>query len=300
MTTQTLQLAHPRFWLSWVAVALMTLTAYLPQTSYQPIARGLTRLLKPFLQRRWKIAEKNLSACFPELPKSRILELAETSIESTIQGYLESVRSWRRPLEPYKNRLTIEGLEHVEAALKAGKGIVIAGGHFSILDLAGALFSLHYPLNITYRPLDNPVMNWFMMKGRQRWAKACYEPKNMRDYIACLKRGDILWYAPDQDFGSQHSVFAPFFGIPTATVKGLTIMARRSGATVLTASFFREAKGTYRIRIRPPLAIPSGSFESDAGAFNKRLEEEIRRDPSQYYWVHRRFKSRPPNTPAFY
>ena len=139
-----------------------------------------------------------------------------------------------------------------------------------------------------------------MMKGRKRWAKSCFEPKQFRRYIKCLKQGEILWYAPDQDFGREHSVFAPFFGIQTATVKGLSTMARSSGSKVLTASFFRLANGNYHIRLRAPLNIPSDSFETDAAQFNKRLEQEIERFPSQYYWVHRRFKTRPDQSQPFY
>lgn len=299
--SSTVNLAHPRYWPTWVGVGLLYLSAYLPYSAHKKLSKGLARALKPLLKSRWNIAERNISACFPGMRPEQVKELAAKSVESTLLGYLESVRSWCRPLEPYRERVNIEGLEHVATALESGKGVVMAGGHFSILDLAGALFSLYYPLNITYRPLDNPVMNWFMMQGRKKWAKGFYEPKDMRGYISCLKRGEILWYAPDQDFGSHHSVFAPFFGIPAATVKGLTIMARRSGAQVLTASFFRkEDTGEYSIRIRPPLDIPTGSYEEDAAAFNLRLEEEIKREPSQYYWVHRRFKSRPPNEPSFY
>lgn len=167
------------------------------------------------------IAKVNLRICFPELSETEVSSLAKSSIESTIIGYIETVRSWCRPLTPYKTRVEIQGIEYMESALKTGKGVIMAGGHFNILDLAGAIFSLYYPINITYRPLNNPVFNRFMMKGRLSWAKQAYEPKQLKEYIQCLKNGGILWYAPDQDFGHKHSVFAPFFNAWSQPLRAL-------------------------------------------------------------------------------
>ena len=112
----------------------------------------------------------------------------------------------------------------------------------------------------------------------------------------------MLWYAPDQDFGPERSEFAPFFGIQTATLGALVRLVERSGCKVVPMfTAFDEKSRKYIARFQPPLEdFPSGDIKADLARINQLMEEHIRVYPAQYWWIHRRFKTRPDGEPPFY
>jgi KDO2-lipid IV(A) lauroyltransferase len=198
---------------------------------------------------------------------------------------------------------TVHGLEHVDAALARGKGILLLGAHYSTLDLGGSLVTEYIEADVMQRDHNNPLMNAVMTRARERRYGKALDSKDLRGLLRRLKNNRIIWYATDQDYGRKGIVFAPFFGVPTGSITATSRIADRSGCAVVPFSHFRrEQELGYDIYFHPPLEnFPSGDDLADAALVNNTIENEIRKHPDQYLWMHRRFKTRPePDDPGFY
>jgi len=282
---------HPKYWGVWFFVGFLFISQLFPFKVQWQISRGLAWLTYNLAKSRRRIAEVNVDICFPELNAKEKEALVKEIFHENMQGYLDSGTAWFGNYRRFKPSLEVRGKEHFDAVIENGQGVVLAGAHFSILDLAGALTSLVTQLNVTYRPLDNKLMNAVMMKGRYRFCSNAYHKKDVKGFIDCLKRGESLWYAPDQDYGRKHSVFAPFFGKECSTITGLTFLSQSGNARTIPYSYHRKQDcQEYILEFFPPLP-DTGSEEQDAKAYNEWLERVIRRYPAQYLWLHKRFKT---------
>lgn len=175
------------------------------------------------------------------------------------------------------------------------------GCHMTTLDMGGRLLALHADTDYLYRQDPNPLLAYMLVKARENYYGDAIISVETRKLVRNLQTGHIVWYAPDQDYGIKHSIFAPFFGIPAATVPGTGRFAKLGGAQVMGFAHYREPNGHYRVEISAPLDnFPSGNDVTDATRINQLIEEMIRRQPDQYLWVHRRFKTRPEGEPSFY
>ena len=292
---------HPKYWGVWFFVGFLFISQLFPFKVQWQISRGLAWLTYNLAKSRRRIAEVNVDICFPELSAKEKDALVKEIFHENMQGYLDSGTAWFGNYSRFKPTLEVRGKEHFDAVLNNGQGVVMAGAHFSILDLAGALTSLVTQLNVTYRPLDNKLMNAVMMKGRYRFCSNAYHKKDVKGFINCLKRGEMLWYAPDQDYGRKHSVFAPFFGKECSTITGLTFLSQSGNARIVPYSYHRKQDCQEYILEFYPALPDTGSEEQDAKAYNEWLESVIRRYPAQYLWLHKRFKTQKnPNDPNPY
>ncbi len=296
------QLRQPRYWPAWLGIGFLWVSAQCPH----PVRMGLGRILgwSMYLlgRDRRHITEVNLRLCFPELEDSAQRQLVRKTFVSNAMGLVETAFAWFRDPELLRPRAQIEGLEHLQAALERGKGVILLGGHFTTLDLGGALLSLFQDIDVTYRPHPNPVFHHYMLRGRQRLYGTAFDRNEVRGMLRSLKKNRVVWYAPDQDYGAKHSVFAPFFGIPAASITATGRFAEMSGATVVPFSHYRTPDNRgYHLLIEPPLAdFPAADPVVNATRVNEWLESAIRRQPDQYMWLHRRFKTRPPGEPRPY
>ncbi|WP_369601173.1 LpxL/LpxP family Kdo(2)-lipid IV(A) lauroyl/palmitoleoyl acyltransferase [Hahella sp. SMD15-11] len=286
---------HPRYWPTWLGLALLWLAAWLPLRAQYALGRALGRLAMRALPKRRHIADTNLKLCFPELSEPARQALLRKTFESNGIGLFEAARAWFRSPESMRPRTRVEGLEHLKAALQQGKGVILLGGHYSTLDLGGALYTLFAEADVMQRDHDNPVFNLVMTRSRQRLYGTVLNKDDLRGLIRCLRHNRVVWYATDQDYGRQGSVFAPFFGQPAATLTTTARLARRTGAAVVPFSHFREDDDSgYTLHFEPALAdYPSGDDVADATRTNQAIERAIRRHPDQYLWMHRRFKTEP-------
>jgi KDO2-lipid IV(A) lauroyltransferase len=146
-----------------------------------------------------------------------------------------------------------------------------------------------------YRFNKNPVWEWLQVSGRQHYFDGVVERQDTRQVLKRLKAGRSIWYAADQDYGAKHSVFAPFFGVPAATITATSRFARLNGSPVVLMTTHRDIRAhRWRIEFHPALSgFPTGDDVADATTINALLEAHIRRQPEQYLWVHKRFKTRP-------
>ena len=157
-------------------------------------------------------------------------------------------------------------------------------------------------IDVVYAENRNPAWEWLQVRGRSRFFEGVIERANTRAMLRRLKSGRTFWYAADQDYGRRRSVFAPFFGIPTASIRATAQLARFNASPVLLINTWRDARSlTWHARINPPLTgYPTGNDVADAAAINRVIEAAIREHPEQYLWMHRRFKTRPEGEPSFY
>lgn len=284
----------------WLALGVMCLGARLPWS----LQRGLGRLIGVVALRvagaRKRAARINLELCFPEMSPEQREQLLRESFRDLGIGFFEFARAWWGSAGPMRRTVRIEGLELLDAIRAQGRGVLMVSGHFMTLEMCGRLMCDHLPLTGMYRRHRSPVMEWAVKRGRLRYAKAMFTNDEIRPAIRHLKQGGFLWYAPDQDMRGKDTVFAPFFGVPAATITATHQFARLSGCAVVP--FFHRREGAdYVLRVGAPLEeFPSNDAAVDSTRVNAAIEAMVREAPTQYLWIHRRFKRRPPGMTSPY
>lgn len=284
----------PRHWPAWVGIGIAALLARLPWSLQRVLGRGIGRLLMVLFGSRRRVAARNLALCFPELDADAQAALLRRSFEELGIGLFEFARAWWGSVEPMRGKVTVEGLEHLQAARAGGRGVIIISGHFITLELAARLMCDHAPLAGMYRPHDGAVMEWAVLRGRLRYATAMFTREELRPALRHLKQGGLLWFAPDQDTRRGDSLFVPFFGRPAYSLTSTHQLARLSGAAVLGFAHVRHDDGSYTLRLTPAFEdFPSADATADTARVMAAIETMIRAAPTQYLWIHRRFKRQP-------
>jgi KDO2-lipid IV(A) lauroyltransferase len=292
----------PRCWWRRPATALARVIARWPQPRLLRAGALAAWLAWPLLAQRRRIARTNLALCFPELAPAARARLLRATLRDTVTGLLESLRAWFAPEDALRGLCTIEGLEHLHAARRDGRGVLLLTGHSPHLELGGRFLAdaLDPSLAIVARRNNDACLEAWLDDARRRAFADVIGKKDVRGLLRTLAAGGVVAYAADQDFSYQH-VFVPFFGIQAATLTAIPALAQRGNAVVLPYWFWREDDGRYALRIDPPWAgWPSGDAERDAARYMEELERAVRRHPAQYLWVHRRFKTRPAGEPSPY
>lgn len=285
----------PRYWPVWFGLAVLWLLNRLPWRWQIHLGRLLGRVLYWLSPRRRHVTEVNIRLCFPELDPPAQARMVKAVFANNGIGLFETAMAWWTPLQQLRGHVTLKGREHLEAALAQGKGVILLGAHFSTLDLGGLLFSDYYPVDAMYRRHNNPLLEAIITRHRLRYFGQAIERSDIRSVIRSLRRNRIVWYAPDQDFGMKQSVFAPFFGVPAATITATTRMVKLNDSPILMLAQHRLPDDSgYELELFPIIQpFPTGDDAADAARINAEIERAIRKDPAQYMWVHRRFKTHP-------
>ena len=289
------RLIAPRYWPTWLAIALFRLIALLPFRLQLAIGRWLGRILQLLSPYRRTIVRTNLELCFPELNTRERQQLENRFYQSLGMSITETAAAMWGADSLVNSSGSIEGLEHITAAQQQGKGVLLLSGHFCSLDFAGKILLSQLPVCFTFQELRNKLFDRIIRKAREKSAHKLIHRQDLRGFIRTLKSGEVVWYAPDQDQARKNSVFAPFFGIPANTLTATTKLVKLTGAAVLPFHIRRlpDSKG-YALTIEPPLEnFPGASEVEDATRFNAIIESQAREHPEQYLWIHRRFKTRP-------
>ena len=301
--TFTRSLLAPRHWPAWLGVAVIWLIAQLPQAALLWLGRRLGALVLRVPSERRLIAETNIALCFPGLDAPAQAALVDANLRDIGLMLVEFALGWMgsdRRMARIPTR--IEGLQHLEAARAQGKGVLLVGGHFSHLELCARLVSQRIRIAGMYRRMDSTVFEWVVLRSRLHYAEAMFDKDDIRGTVKYLRGGGTLWYAPDQDMRSKDSVFVPFFGVPAATITATHHLARMSGAMVIPFFHRRlpDDQG-YALRLGAPLeGFPGPDVLADTARVNACIEQMVREAPEQYLWVHKRFKTRPADTPPPY
>ena len=303
MQTVPHDLLHPKHWFAWSFLGLLWLFTRLPYSALIKVGEGLGLLFYYLARDRRRVTEINLRLCFPELSEQAHAALVKKTIISNGIGFVETAMAWWIAPEKLKHMITLEGLEHWQNAVAQGRGVILLGAHFTTLDLAGSLLSLYVDVDPMYRKTKNPVFEWAIKTNREKHFKHLIERSDIRRVLQTLKKeGRTIWYAADQNYGAKYSVFAPFFGVEASTIKATARFAKLNDSPVVFFSHFRNEDGSgYTLRISPAVEnYPTGDDRHDVMLLNALIEAEIRKQPDQYMWVHRRFKTRPPGEASVY
>lgn len=292
----------PRNWPGWIVVSLLWLLGWMPR----PLGRLLVAPVGPlafrFASRRRRVAQRNLERCFPGWSSEQIERITRESFNSVARMIAEMAWCWSGPMSRFEKMGRIHGLEHLQRAEQRGKGVLLVTGHSTSLEIGGRMLLTRSRFGGVYRPLGNPVVEWYQTRGRLRYAEFMISKRNAREAVRVLKKGGILWYAPDQDFGPEQSEFAPFFGIRTATLLATHRLPSMTGCAVVPMyPVYDRHSGKYDIYVLPELDnYPTDDPVADLSRINAIIEEQVRKAPEQYWWIHRRFKTRPAGEADFY
>jgi KDO2-lipid IV(A) lauroyltransferase len=301
-STGTARLLAPRYWPVWLGVALLRLLVLLPFPAQLATGRLIGRLMHRFAARRRHIAQVNIELCFPELGTSARQQLLVDNFTSMGIALLEMGMSWWASERRLRKLVRIDGLENLEDALRAGRGAILLSAHFTTLEIGGRLLSLFAPFQALYREHKNPVMEWIIRRGRDRFIHGTIPRDNLLAVRSCLRNNMPVWYAPDQDFGIGKGVFVPFFGTPAATITATSRLAR-AGKTPVVPFVQTRLPGNrgYQLTLYPALEdFPGEDVRQDTQRVSELLEQQIREQPEQYLWAHRRFKTRPEGMSTVY
>jgi len=296
---------HPysiRYWPTWTGIAVLWCLSHLPFAWQLMIGRGIGDVFRHLARQRRAIATVNLSLCLPEVSAAARETILVEQFRSMGIGVMEMALSWWAPDRRLKRLAHIDGLQHLQAALGKGKGVLLLSGHFTTLEIGGRLLALHTPFHVHYREHKNAAFDKIMKDARQKHFGKAIARGDLRGLLRSLQDNIPVWYAPDQDYGREQSVFVPFFGIPAATITATSRLARLSGAAVVP--FFQTrlpaARG-YQLTLYPALEqFPGDSVAADCARLNRLFEARIREQPDQYLWAHRRFKTRPEGASGVY
>lgn len=276
--------------------------ARLPQRALLALGRALAWIAWPLLRSRRRIARINVDLCFPALAPGERRRLADRSVVNTVVGALELLRAWHAPSSRLQGLADIEGLQHLQAALARGQGVLLMCGHFTHTELATRLLgeALGRPARVVVRRHNNACLERWFERSRAAVFGPSIGKKDVRGLIRALQAGEPVVYSADQNFTYQNA-FVPFFGVPAATLTATPELVRRGRAVLLPFWYRREADGRYRIRIEAGWpGWPSDDPVRDAARYMQELEAVVRECPEQYLWAHRRFKTRPPGAPPVY
>ena len=299
----TTALLHPRYWPSWLGVGVLWLVVQLPYPVIYRLGNAIGRLALLLMKRRAQIAYRNLELCCPEKSEAERHQMVVKNFESVGMGVMETGIAWFWPTKRINRWMDASGLEHIRAVQDSGRGVLLIGIHFLTLEMGARMFGIHNPGIGVYRPNDNPVIDWLQTWGRMRSNKDMIDRKDLKGMVRALKNGEIIWYAPDHDYGPRASVFAPLFAVKdAATTSGTWMLAKMSKACVVPFVPRRKpnGKGYELIILEPECDPPLENAEVTAAWMNTIVEKCIMMAPEQYMWLHRRFKTRPEGSPSLY
>jgi len=264
---------HPRYWLTWFGLGVLWLWVQLPYPVLCFLGTRIGAMARPFLKRRESIARKNLELCFPQHSAEEREKMIAENFRSLGMALVETGMAWFWPDSRVRKWFDVEGLDNLKRAQMQNRGVMVVGVHFMSLELGGRVMGLCQPMR-----------------------------NNLRGIVGALKKGEAVWFAPDQDYGRKGSSFAPFFAVENvATTNGTYVLSRLSGAAMLTVTMVRKADYSgYRLFITPEMEGYPTDENQAAAYMNKIIEKEIMRAPEQYLWIHRRFKTRPVGESSLY
>jgi KDO2-lipid IV(A) lauroyltransferase len=285
-------------------LALLWLLHWLPLSLQALCGNGLGRIGYVLVGSRRAVALRNLALCFPERSERERERLARAHFRWLGRSLLERGLLWYASPARLKRLIRVEGDVHL--AERSERPVMWLAPHFMALDVAGAsvlLFQKRKGISIYQRQSD-PVMDAALRRGRLRLGNAEIFSRDEagRALMRAIKKGDAFFNLPDMDFGTRDAAFVPFFGVPAITLLAPSRLAKALNMVVqpVVAEILPGGQG-YRVRYLEPWAdFPSDDPVADAARMNRWIESEIRRNPAQYLWVHRRFKTRPPGEAALY
>jgi len=289
--------------MSRLVFALMWLIHFLPLGAQAAIGNAIGSVLYWLIPERRRVTRINLAKCFPRMDPAARERLAHAHFRAFTRSFVERGLLWWAPRARIERLIRLEGLEHLRALGDAPAILFVP--HFVGLDAGGTRIAIDVNVVAMFARQKDPRFARLLAQGRTRFGdqRLVSRQEGVRAAIQAMRRERRpLYYLPDLDHGPRNAVFVPFFGVPAATVPGLSRIARLAGAKVLPCvTRMLPGGGGYVLRIEPPWAdFPTDDVEADTRRMNAYIEKVALEMPEQYLWMHKRFKTRPPGEARFY
>ena len=290
--------------MSHLVVVFVWLLHWLPLPVQAAVGNALGWLLYWLVAPRRRVTLTNLRLCFPDLTEAERAKLARRHFMCVARSFLERGLLWFGSRERIRRLVEVEGMEAVHGLLDAGTPVILLVPHFCALDTAATRLATEVNSVSIYSAQKNKILEKWLFHGRSRFGSQVLlrRDESIRASIKAMKEIRPFYYLPDMDNGPDDSIFVPFFGVQAATLSALPRLAKLGGAVVVPC-FTRMLPGGqgYVVELGEPWRdFPGGSVEADTRRMNACIEDAVRTMPAQYYWVHRRFKTRPPGEPKLY
>lgn len=294
-TTKLSLFINPLYWPAWLGLGILWLITRLPHRWQIHIGKTLGQCIYLLPTKLTRITDTNIKLCFPDWSEEKRKALAKKSFASLGIGVIEAAMAWWLPEKKLDCLVELHGLEHVDAAFAKGKGIILLGPHYTCLEIIGRLLGMRYAFAVMYRPHKKKLIAFIHENFRQQHYMNYIPRHRVRELLRALENNMAIWYAYDVDGGKKRSVFAPFFGIQTASLTAVSRIVQMSGAAVVPISFRRRDEDfKYEVTLLPALEnFPGNDLVADATRLNAIVEQAIRDYPDQYIWQYKRFKTRP-------
>jgi len=299
--TLTLSLLHPRYWLTWLSIVLLAILAWFPVRFRDFLAGTCVKLVIKLAKKQCNAARINLNLCFPNLSKVEREAILFESIAVGIKGFFALGEPTFLPPALFLKRLYVHGKDALEAAKATGRPIIFMIPHTWTIDACGLYFSGAEKLQMCtmMHSARNPVYDWFLNKQRVRFGGKVYERSaGLKPIIKDLKNGYHFFYLPDQDHGHEASIFVPLFGVEKATLPALPKLAKLANAIVVPVlATYNQRSYRYELQIRPHLdPYPTSELIKDVELMNFEIEALLKKQPEQYMWFLKYFRSLPDGT----
>lgn len=291
----------PKYWGIWLGIGLLKIVSLLPLSFKFKIGKGLGRILFYLATKRRRLALANIQLCFADKTPTEQQAILQAHFESLGIGLIEMAMVWwgdhKQNHAHARERALVHfmGEDNLYQAQQAGKGVLILAPHFTTLEVTGLFVSFLTNYHAVYRPHDNPLMDYLIAKGRSIVFSdgQKVEPvsnANTRQMLKILRAGESMTFLPDQRYRSKGHVVVPFFGHATKSNPATSKIAKLTGCAVVPTFTRRLANNQYEVEFLPALEnFPSGDDAADTLRLHQLYEAEIRRNPSQYLWVHNRW-----------
>jgi KDO2-lipid IV(A) lauroyltransferase len=285
-----------------IGLGVVWLLHFLSLGLLAPLGAAVGMLLYAVAGERRRVVLVNLRLCFPEMSGAARRALARRHFRAFGRTVLEHGILWWGSQARIQRMVRIEGIEHWQAV--RDRPVLWLAPHFVGLDMGGTRIITEWQGASMYSHQKNPAFDRILLHGRTRFVKPVLFSRQdgIRPVVKTIRDGVPFYYLPDMDLGPRDSIFVPFFGVPTATVTGLSRLAQLGNAVVIPAVTRQLPGGQgYVLRFYPAWQnFPTADVEADTQRMNVFIEERVREMPEQYYWLHKRFKTRPMGEPNPY
>ncbi len=293
----------PNYWGIWLVMALFLPLVYLPLRHQFWCGRQLGKLAWRLAKKRRNDTLTNLNLAYPNKSASEKQQLAQQVFINQGIGLFESLSAWFRP-NVFAQSFSASGVQHITTAQAQNKAVILLGAHYTMLDLGGQLATQFFAIDCLYRPQNNALLEWLIYNRRRQIFEQQIPNRDIKRLAKRIKIAKVIWYTPDQDFGLEHGVMAPFFGVPAATItaqRRLVRLDKNTSCAVVMMAMTRTTPAYLKKGTRPHYHLtftaidnyPSDNELDDAIRINHLLEQHISTDISQWMWFHRRFKTQP-------
>lgn len=295
--------SQPRYWAGWLGYKLIRAFRFIPQPMVWALGAALGEL--GYWLHKGRTIKINLALCFPEMDEAGRRALRRRYYHFIGRSFLGLGFAWAGCARHYDRLVHVKGREHLDAARAQGRGVLFLAPHFLPLEAGGIWISAHYDFIGLYRKPRNPMLHQALRHAMGHLGGQVVERyDSLKWVIKAVRKGAVLYYLPDQDPDRADAdyVFAPFFGVPTATYTAFGRLARAMDAAVVPVRTRMLPWGRgYELEFLPELQdFPVGEDMLDATRLNQVIETMIRECPEQYLWSYRRFKTRPEHEPPIY